>query len=76
MMHVGLGLHGKCLKTHITHSLCPKWDFGLKNMKTMCEEINLRFKGLSPNNILLIDDCPYKCIRNPPFFLHLTTSIQ
>jgi hypothetical protein len=37
-------------------------------MKTMWEEINLRFRELSPNNILLIDDCPYKCIENPPFF--------
>jgi hypothetical protein len=37
-------------------------------MKTMWEEINLRFRELSLNNILLIDDCPYKFIGNPPFF--------
>lgn len=29
--------------------------------------VNPRFRQLCPSNILLIDDCPYKCIGNPPF---------
>jgi hypothetical protein len=31
------------------------------------KEISLGFKHLCPNNTLLIDDCPYKCMGNVPY---------
>jgi len=30
-------------------------------------EVNLEFQKLSSNNMLLIDDYPYKCVGNVPF---------
>jgi len=57
----------KCLETSICHPLRPEWDLVLKNMKIMWEETSPRFRQLSPSNTLLIDDCTYKCIGNPPF---------
>jgi hypothetical protein len=49
------------------HPLNLEWDLMLKKLKIMWEEISPRFKELGPNNNLLINDCPYKCIGNPPF---------
>jgi hypothetical protein len=57
----------KFLETIICHPLQLEHDLVLKNMKTMWEKMSSRFRELGPNNILLIDDCPYKCIGNPPF---------
>ncbi len=57
----------KCLETSICHPLHLEHDFVLKNMKTMWQEINPRFKQLGPINTLLIDDYTYKCNGNPPF---------
>jgi hypothetical protein len=31
------------------------------------DEIGLKYKQLSLRNSLLINDCPYKCMGNPPF---------
>jgi hypothetical protein len=39
----------------------------LKNMDRVWREIGPRFKELGSTNILLINDCPYKCLGNVPY---------
>jgi hypothetical protein len=36
-------------------------------MDRMFQEISPRFRELTYCNILLIDDCPYKCMGNMPY---------
>jgi hypothetical protein len=54
----------KCEQTHICHPLNPNKKLVLKNMSRMFNEKSPRFRPLSINNTLLIDDCPFKCIGN------------
>jgi hypothetical protein len=56
----------KCEQTCIHHPLNPNRELVLKNMSMVFNEISPRFKPISMNGILLIDDCPFKCVGNTP----------
>jgi hypothetical protein len=57
----------KCEHTHIHHPLNVEKEFVLKNMKRVWDEVSPTFRSLGPHNMLLIDDCPFKCMGNMPF---------
>jgi hypothetical protein len=54
----------KCEHTHIHHPLNAKKELVLKNMKRVWDEVNPTFTSLNPHNMLLIENCPFKCIGN------------
>ncbi len=58
----------KCESTHICHPLNKKRPLVLKNLDKAFQEISQRFRELTFCNILLIDDCPYKCMGNIPYY--------
>ncbi len=43
----------------------------MNNMDKVFQEIRPRFRELTYCNTLVIDDCPYKCIGNVPYFYNL-----
>jgi hypothetical protein len=57
----------KCESTCVCHLLNKKQPLMLKNVDKVFQEISLRFRELTICNILLIDDCPYKCMGNVPY---------
>jgi len=57
----------KCKQTQIVHPFDLSKELVLKTMTRMWDEISLGFRPLDPQNTLLINDCPYKCIGNVPF---------
>jgi hypothetical protein len=56
----------KCEQTCIRRPLNPNKELVLKNMSMVFNEISPRFRPISMNDILLIDDCPFKCVGNTP----------
>ncbi len=53
--------------TQSKHPLNPKNELVLKDMNKVLSNISNGFQELTPNNTLLIDDCPYKCVSNVPY---------
>jgi len=57
----------KCESTCVCHPLNQKQPLVLKNVDKVFQEISPRLKELTYRNILLIDDCPYKCMGDVPY---------
>ncbi len=55
-----------CEQTQIFNSLNPNRMLVFKKMNRVFSNISPRFKPLSINNTLLIDNCPFKCCCNAP----------
>jgi len=53
--------------TQSKHPLNPKNELVLKDMNKVFSNISNGFQELTPNNTLLIDDHPYKCVSNVPY---------
>jgi len=58
----------KCESSCVCHPLNKKRPLVLKNMDMVFQEISPGFRELTYCNTLLIDDCPYKCVGNVPYF--------
>jgi hypothetical protein len=58
----------KCESTRVCHPLNKKQPLVLNNMDRVFQEISPRFKELTYCNALLIDEWPYKCMGNLPYF--------
>jgi hypothetical protein len=67
--HVFIWGAKKCELTKVPHPLNPKQPLVLRNMNMVFNEINPKLnRPLSHMNTLLIDDYPYKCMGNVPYF--------
>ncbi len=53
--------------TQSKHPLNPNKELVLKDMNKVFSDISSGFRELTPNNTLLINECPYKCVSNVPY---------
>jgi hypothetical protein len=57
----------KCDVTRSKHPLNPNKELVRKTLSKVLSNISPGFRELTPNNTLLIVDCPYKCVGNVPY---------